>query len=1361
MKGNTLVNKSFATIALAILLISLLPVVPLAVTPVKAGTYLTVSSAKLGKENVLAVTVEDPGIDPDVGPTVIIDINGDQRKINMSRTVITSRWIAYIANDTAETTIGGFAEDGLSGYSDRVAWETDIPANPAAVFFSQGKVSNTTNQYNYTDVWPVVQLFSITVDEVTITYEEKSESVTIDIGETEVEIASVDRTEVPPAGKIYIDVSDPTENIDPTAEDEMSYSCEFTLNGESLGAQTFTGSETDVNTGTFTLTIDLLGENPRFALQTSGSGIAKWTTDYAHSGSHSVKLYAPPGGDYAKIIMPLEMLFSDLTDFSVYVEGGESAQALPPLEIELKEITTDITIQGNLNAEPVTIPQGTKRVNIASQPGQEEFPEKSISTDAELGWEKYGTHSDANIKVDTSAGAYWGIWYDVAGDGWDGFIGYVTWEEVTTKFATESIKDFRVELRYPQIYNATTENVEDVESTVYIDDITINDITYNLEPFENGDVFEVVVNDDDTGEPTDTLSTQEFTIRETDGVVSVSAAEIYYSDGNFTVTVTDADMNLDTEAEDTLDVNGTVGDKGFYMTLEETDEDTGVFEGTIYVNIGSDLQALGNSTDEIIVTVPPAEVSSASFKLTYHNDPYYAVYETSEATFDLATVMAEVSFDKDVYTVEQAEHAQIILNEPDANDDPDRIDTLTIEWNGAEGYAKVEHNGVWIGNFTLEKDNTALGLNGTDGKTLIETGKNTGVFKVTVNLVDPDGDDTAEVGAGDTLTLAYYDAFDDDTAEATASIGGVVGSISLDRDVYPIAPGEEVTVYVTLTDADANVNPNVAETAKVTVTFYNATEGKVTNPITVSLKENGTDTGIFTGKLTYEIAESSFTVTVGGSSQEVMEGFEARDMVNGKIFVNYTEPMAEDGWVSTEARLKARTASISVNATSVSMGDAILVTLTEPDMDLNSESADTVMVGYSIDDDFEKNVKFEETGDSTGVFTAEFVVGEDITVNPGETITFNYTDPATDASYYGTRLVERNLEVDVDVLSHTAVLTLDAEQYGPFSVVTISLYDPDLALVDDPSKVKLRMVRTSIDAYLKNKPADDVENGTFTWEIQLHLAGEDVSEEFVQVDYTDDLYVYYIDGADASGVERTISAHATVLSEVATVKLDKASYLIDEWMTITVTDFDSNTDPETLQDIEVTIYSDTWPVGQDVRLPETDVNTGVFQAKVQLIDELPEPNALEIWVSLGDTITVEYTDSVNPTEEDVKVSATAKVGAVVEYPVPASEPFLTDTTGAPVVAEAGKMLLVQANITNEDAVEHSFVFLAQVKDENGVVIHLAGSGGTIAAGASMTPFVSWTPPAAGTYTVEVYVWKSLPEPEPLSLVATYTFVVLE
>ncbi|NIM44150.1 MAG: hypothetical protein GTN80_00500 [Nitrososphaeria archaeon] len=178
----------------------------------------------------------------------------------------------------------------------------------------------------------------------------------------------------------------------------------------------------------------------------------------------------------------------------------------------------------------------------------------------------------------------------------------------------------------------------------------------------------------------------------------------------------------------------------------------------------------------------------------------------------------------------------------------------------------------------------------------------------------------------------------------------------------------------------------------------------------------------------------------------------------------------------------------------------------------------------------------------------------------------------------------------------------------------------------------------------------------------------------------------------------------------------------------------------------------------DVILEETGDSTGVFDQLVLVVDELPEGN--QIWGKVGNTLTVTYEDDFDATGEELDVVATARIGVVLEYPVPASDPMVVDSAGMPIEAPAvGQLLVIQSNLTNIDAIEHDFVYLVQIKDEAGVIVHLAFLSGTLEAGQTMFPGISWIPEAAGTYTAEIFVWKSLVEPEPLSLVQTIDITV--
>jgi hypothetical protein len=105
-------------------------------------------------------------------------------------------------------------------------------------------------------------------------------------------------------------------------------------------------------------------------------------------------------------------------------------------------------------------------------------------------------------------------------------------------------------------------------------------------------------------------------------------------------------------------------------------------------------------------------------------------------------------------------------------------------------------------------------------------------------------------------------------------------------------------------------------------------------------------------------------------------------------------------------------------------------------------------------------------------------------------------------------------------------------------------------------------------------------------------------------------------------------------------------------------------------------------------------------------------------------------------------------------------PEIVDVEGVPILApKVGQLLVVQSTIENVDVTDHDFAYIVQIKDKAGVVVHLAFITGTIVEGDTVTPGVSWTPTKAGTYNAEVFVWESLTEPEPLSLVQSMTFTV--
>lgn len=95
---------------------------------------------------------------------------------------------------------------------------------------------------------------------------------------------------------------------------------------------------------------------------------------------------------------------------------------------------------------------------------------------------------------------------------------------------------------------------------------------------------------------------------------------------------------------------------------------------------------------------------------------------------------------------------------------------------------------------------------------------------------------------------------------------------------------------------------------------------------------------------------------------------------------------------------------------------------------------------------------------------------------------------------------------------------------------------------------------------------------------------------------------------------------------------------------------------------------------------------------------------------------------------------------------------LVDSTGSRLHnVSVGQQVLIQAKMTSNFAADEEISYISQVKDSDGVTLGLSWITGTISPGQTLELAVSWLAEKPGQYTAEVFVWKSVTTPEPLSL----------
>ena len=80
-----------------------------------------------------------------------------------------------------------------------------------------------------------------------------------------------------------------------------------------------------------------------------------------------------------------------------------------------------------------------------------------------------------------------------------------------------------------------------------------------------------------------------------------------------------------------------------------------------------------------------------------------------------------------------------------------------------------------------------------------------------------------------------------------------------------------------------------------------------------------------------------------------------------------------------------------------------------------------------------------------------------------------------------------------------------------------------------------------------------------------------------------------------------------------------------------------------------------------------------------------------------------------------------------------------------------KQVMIMADLSNGQDQDQKFAYIVQIRDENGVVISLSWITGSLTPGQSFSPALSWTPISAGTYTIQIFVWESVNNPDALSV----------
>jgi hypothetical protein len=717
-----------------------------------------------------------------------------------------------------------------------------------------------------------------------------------------------------------------------------------------------------------------------------------------------------------------------------------------------------------------------------------------------------------------------------------------------------------------------------------------------------------------------------------------------------------------------------------------------------------------------------------------------------------------------------------------------------------------------------------------------------------------DGGDEFNLDDGDDIIVSIDDCMDDpadcDEDDVSITIGRPTVGLDFSRTSVPIPPedgskvadevGDAVITTLTLVDPTLATQSSVEETKAfvfgtdggeftlevdsddleaVTIEsndeFYGSdagadcdgdTSGAVDETEIVAgvslcevltpnaLDETGKATGVFESELEFSLAgvdpddldsqdfqDSTFSFTyTNDAGDEETSGFTFR---GSDGIVSVDQPSAKAGTVVT----------ITVEDEDLNIDDGEVDSFSSGDVDTVTGGIQAILLVETEDEEIAgvDDQDFEETGDDTGVFTAEFIVGDDIPVTvlnedgdqveQATNILITYDDEIDSSGGSGDEL-----EVNIALTSGTGSLQVSPDLVGPATKITVLIADTDLDedpdAVDDYEStdpngdnffISFASSRNEVHEASPDIEETGANTGVFRFTIELRTdkdlcADDDLSDEAnleakggdtdssIGVCPGDLIAVRYEDEITASGNSAVVSEIVEVKSFDPEFVADKESYNVGDRVTISISDPDANRDADisdSLRDIRV--ISDSDRVGQEFSAIETGKDTGVFRLA---FGTSAGSAGGAITVKNGDDITVRYTDDFpadfEASEEDKDFEFTVPIGGVAGGAAAVSPPEPQDVTGKKLTQiNSGQQVVLTTNVINKGANSQPFVALVEVRDSSDVTVYLAWQTGTLPVNGQTNVGLSWTPDQAGSYEVRTFVISSLSKPDILSTVA--------
>lgn len=326
-------------------------------------------------------------------------------------------------------------------------------------------------------------------------------------------------------------------------------------------------------------------------------------------------------------------------------------------------------------------------------------------------------------------------------------------------------------------------------------------------------------------------------------------------------------------------------------------------------------------------------------------------------------------------------------------------------------------------------------------------------------------------------------------------------------------------------------------------------------------------------------------------------------------------------------------------------------------------------------------------------------------------------------------------------------------------------YGIDSIGTQDGHFIKIYTAKHSLEPYKLTET--EPSSGVFTGEVILtgflhdvdddgnpdtnpRTAGSGPTNGFLEVERDGGLTISF---EFADGVVLT---HSVMISwNIGEIIFDKPIFLVGETAKIRVIDPDMNLNPEVVDRIEVEVSSDSDVAGILADAIETEDDSGLFEAMVSFTQNSVS-SGNRLFAIPGDSIYAKYEDNTLPSPYSIQDDLDIQIESKLESEIPpiqrisVEDVFLADSFDIPIEPTINEQIQIVGMISNNQNYDQIFVYIIQVRDQDGTVVSLSWIQGELTSNQSLELSQSWTPTGATNYVIETFVWNSLKDQIPLS-----------